>query len=103
MAGLEQAAQEWVLAGEMAERGEFPPARSAVDDIRPRLDRAGLDRFEQDLIRREDRFRTAWHELQDAVAGRDSRHTAAGRQGVRSAPAQGSPASPQSHLAGRAV
>ncbi len=77
VASLEQAAQEWVLAGEMAERGEFPPARSAVEGIRARLDRrtAGLDRFEQDLVRREDRFRTAWTELQEAVAGRDSRAT----------------------------
>ena len=73
---LKEAAQDWILAEENANRGDFPLARSAVEHIRPRLERqtAGLDRFEQDVIRREDRFRSAWSELQEAAAAKDWRN-----------------------------
>lgn len=72
---LEEAAQDWILAGEIAERGDFPLARSALDRIRRRLGNrtSGLDRFEQDLIRRDDRFRFAWNELQDAANAKNWR------------------------------
>lgn len=69
IAPLEEAAQDWLLAIDIADRGEFSLTRSALDRIRRRLgDRSsGLDRFEEDLARREDRFRLAWSELQDAA------------------------------------
>ena len=77
IAPLEEAAQDWVLAGEIAERGDFSLARSALQRIRPRLGphTSGLDRFEQDIIRREDRFRFSWNELQQASAEKKWRDT----------------------------
>ena len=75
MAPLEEAAQDWILATEIAERGDFPLARSSMERVRHRLGNrtAGLDRFEQDLTRREDRFRFAWNELQEAAATKNWR------------------------------
>lgn len=75
LAPLEEAAQDWILAIEIAERGDFPLARSTTERVRRRLGNrtSGLDRFEQDLVRREDRFRFAWTELQEAAAAKDWR------------------------------
>ncbi len=72
---LEEACQDWILATEIAERGDFPLARSTTERIRRRLGNrtAGLDRFEQDLVRREDRFRFAWNELQEAASAKNWR------------------------------
>ena len=73
---LEEACQDWILTVEIAERGDFVLARSALERIRRRLGThtAGLDRFEQDLIRREDRFRFAWNELQEAAESKNWRN-----------------------------
>jgi hypothetical protein len=67
---MEEAAREWLLASEDAERGEFTTARAAAGRARGKLGgrTAGLDRFEQDLVRREDHFRFAWGELTAAAA-----------------------------------
>jgi FHA domain len=75
IASLEEAAQDWVLANEIAERGDFPLARSTIERVRRRVGNrtAGLDRFEQDLVRREDRFRFAWSELQEAASAKNWR------------------------------
>jgi tetratricopeptide (TPR) repeat protein len=72
---LEEAAHEWVLAGEMADRGDFALAQASLERVRRRLGKrtAGLDRFEQELARRDDRFRSGWIELQEAVAATDWR------------------------------
>lgn len=75
LVALEEAAQDWVLAIEIGERGDFPLARSTVERVRKRLGNrtAGLDRFEQDFVRREDRFRFAWSELQEAASSKNWR------------------------------
>lgn len=72
---LEEAAQDWVLAIEIAERGDFALGRSTLERVRRRIGNrtAGLDRFEQDIVRREDRFRFAWGELQEAAAAKNWR------------------------------
>jgi FHA domain len=75
IAPLVESAQEWVIAVENADRGDFASARTALERIRRRLEPqpAGLDRLEQEVIRREDHFRSAWNDLQEAAAAKDWR------------------------------
>jgi hypothetical protein len=75
LAPLEEATQDWILAKEIAERGDFGLARNAVERIRRRLDghSTGLDRFEQDLVRREEHFQTAWSQLTEAAEAKNFR------------------------------
>lgn len=67
---LDEAARDWQLAIDHSDRGEFEQARPALARVRPRLASRtqGLDRFEEQLNVREDRFRAAWPQLQEAVA-----------------------------------
>ncbi|MCE9530953.1 MAG: hypothetical protein K8T89_07500 [Planctomycetes bacterium] len=75
IAAWEEAAQDWILTGEIAERGDFTLARASLERIRLRLGEYtdGFDRFEQDVLRREDRFRFAWNELQAAAESKNWR------------------------------
>lgn len=75
LAPLEDAARNWQAAMDHADRGEFELARPALEKVRPPLGprTAGLDRFEEQLNVREDRFRRAWPCLQEAAAGSDWR------------------------------
>jgi hypothetical protein len=72
---LEEAARDWQSAIDHADRGEFEQARPALARVRPRLASrtAGLDRYEEQLNVREDRFRVAWPRLQEAAAATDWR------------------------------
>ena len=71
---LETAAQEWVLAQEMADRGDFLLAAGTAERVRPRLANVplcGLQRFQESLQTRHEIYRTAAAELSDAVEARD--------------------------------
>ena len=72
---LEEAAQDWVLAEEIAERGDFPLAKSASERVRNRLAgrTTGLNRFASELARRAERFRECGRTLQDALETKDWR------------------------------
>lgn len=78
LAALEDAAQEWVLAAEMADRGDFLLATATAEKVRPRLvcPTTGLDRFVRDLCERHERFRDAVARLTDAADARDWRQAA---------------------------
>jgi FHA domain len=70
---LDDAARNWQVAFDHADRGEFEQARPALAKVRPQLGprTSGLDRYEEQLNVREDRFRTAWPCLQNAAVGSD--------------------------------
>jgi hypothetical protein len=72
---LQEAARDWQSAIDHADRGEFEQARPALARVRPRLASrtAGLDRYEEQLNVRDDRFRSAWPRLQEAAAATDWR------------------------------
>lgn len=72
---LEEAARDWQTAIDQADRGEFTQARVALDRVRPKLNNrtAGLDRYEEQVNQREDRFKQAWRNLQDATSNGDWR------------------------------
>lgn len=69
---LETAAQDWVHASELADRGEFLRALSEVDRVLPKLPcpAAGLDRFRAEVEARHARFRAAVAHLMDAAEAR---------------------------------
>jgi hypothetical protein len=66
---LEEAARSWQMGIDHADKGDFNLARPEIDGIRPRLGirTSGLDRYEEQLNQREDRFRNAWPQLQEAA------------------------------------
>lgn len=66
---LEVAAQDWVHASELADRGEFLRALSDLDRIGPKLPcpTTGLDRFRSEVEARHGRFRDAVARLMDAA------------------------------------
>lgn len=73
---LEAAAQEWLLASDQADRGDFELARTTLDHVRKKLDpilAVGLDRFAADLETRHGRFRNAISQLKDAAESRSWR------------------------------
>ena len=72
---LEEAAREWQSAIDHADKGDFAQSRPALDRARPRLASRteGLDRYEEQVNQREDRFRAAWPQLQEAAATADWR------------------------------
>src|SRR5579883_1181767 len=78
LAAVEEAAQDWVLAAEMADRGDFLLATATAEKVRPRLacPPTGLDRFVRDLCARHERFREAVARLTDAADARDWREAA---------------------------
>lgn len=65
---FEVAAQEWVLAEELADRGEFLRALDQTDRVAQKLPHphTGIDRFRADLDSRYARFREALSRLHDA-------------------------------------
>ena len=70
---LDEAARDWQSAMDHSDRGEFEPARPKLERVRTRLGSrtAGLDRYEEQLNIREDRFKTAWPCLQTAAGASD--------------------------------
>lgn len=75
MPALEEAALAWQAAIDHADKGEFPQSRPLLDRVRPRLNSrtTGLDRYEESLNTREDRFRVMWSQLQESTAAGDWR------------------------------
>lgn len=78
LSALEDAAQDWVMAAEMADRGDFLLATATAEKVRHRLacPDTGLDRFVRDLCGRHERFREAVAKLTDAADARDWRSAA---------------------------
>lgn len=72
---LADCARDWQGAIDHADRGEFDQARPLLARVRTALGTrtTGLDRYEEQLNIREDRFRRAWPCLQEAAAGVDWR------------------------------
>ncbi len=72
LARLESAAQEWGLAAEFANRGEFLRAVAELDKLRPKLPcpPGGFDRFRVEVEDRHNRFRAAVGKLYDAAEAR---------------------------------
>ena len=70
---LEEAAQDWVLSRELADRGEFALLKPQLEQIRRRLGgrTAGLDRFQAELTAKEEKYRTAWDLLRQSADARD--------------------------------
>ncbi|CAN5606988.1 hypothetical protein BH11PLA2_BH11PLA2_06440 [soil metagenome] len=67
---LLNAAQDWVLATDMADRGDFLLAATTVENVRPRLvnvPHRGLDNFLTTLHERHDTYRNAVSHLTDAA------------------------------------
>ncbi len=72
---LEAVAQDWVLAAELADRGEFLRASAELERIAPKLPcpTTGLDRFRENIEDRHMRFRDAVGRLYDAAETRQWR------------------------------
>lgn len=65
---LEDAVKDWVLTQDLADRGEFPLARQMFERVRRVIaGGAGIDKFEQDLKDRADRYQDALPPLHEAV------------------------------------
>ena len=67
---IEVAAQDWVLATEMADRGDFLLAQSTLDTVRNRkatFPTTGLESFANALSERHEQFRTAIAHLSEAA------------------------------------
>jgi hypothetical protein len=81
---LEQAAQEWGLAAELADRGEYLRAVGELDKLRPRLPcpAAAFDRFHKSVEERHERFRVAVGQLYDAAEARHWREAVAAAEAV---------------------
>lgn len=69
LTALEEAAQDWILASEMADRGDFLLANATAERIRPRLPgpTTGFDHYLQELVQRHERFREAVARLVEAA------------------------------------
>ena len=69
---VEEAAQDWVLAAEMADRGDFLSALAALDRLRPILPcpPGGLDHYRAEVERRHERFRAAVGRAHEAAETR---------------------------------
>jgi tetratricopeptide (TPR) repeat protein len=77
--GLEDAAHDWLLAAEMADRGDFALAIGTAERLRRRIVQCpttGLDQFLRQLADRHERFRDAVGRLTDAAEGRHWREAA---------------------------
>lgn len=76
---LEHVAQDWVLAEEMAERGDFLFAITTLEKVKPRLGTipdTGLTRFSLSLDQRHEVFREAVAALSDAAEAKDWKQAA---------------------------
>lgn len=69
---VEEAAQDWVMAAEKADRGDFLTALADLDRFRPRLPcpPTGLDRFRGEVEARHERFRAAVGRAHEAAEAR---------------------------------
>ncbi|MFO0937539.1 MAG: FHA domain-containing protein [Gemmataceae bacterium] len=69
LAKLEETAQDWVTAREMADRGDFALARQTLDGVRKRLGflPLGMEFFQTDVSSRQARFAQSFAELAKAV------------------------------------
>ena len=69
LAKLEETAQEWVTAREMADRGDFALARQTLDGVRKRLGflPLGMEYFQTEVAARQERFAQSFAELAKAV------------------------------------
>src|SRR5207248_551359 len=69
---MEEAAQDWILAAEIADRGDFLRALSELDRVRPKLTCPldGFDRFRAAVEARHERFRAAVGKLYEAAEAR---------------------------------
>jgi hypothetical protein len=76
---LEVAAQDWIQAQELADRGEFLRAIAELDRVAPRLPspRTGLDRYRAEVENRHARFSEAVARLYDAAEGKRWREAVA--------------------------
>jgi hypothetical protein len=72
LARAEEAAQDWLLAAELADKGEFLRAQAELERLRPRLPCPpdGLDRYRAEVEERHEQFRAAVGRLYDAADGR---------------------------------
>ena len=75
MSNVEVVAQDWVLAAEKADRGDFLPALADLERLRPRLPcpPSGLDRFRLEVEARHERFREAVSRAHEAAEARSWR------------------------------
>jgi hypothetical protein len=69
---MEEAAQDWILAAEIADRGDFLRALSDLDRVRAKLTCPldGFDRFRAAVEARHERFRAAVGKLYEAAEAR---------------------------------
>jgi hypothetical protein len=69
---MEEAAQDWILAAEIADRGDFLRALSDLERVRPKLSCPldGFDRFRGAVEARHERFRAAIGKLYEAAEAR---------------------------------
>ncbi|MDB5313304.1 MAG: hypothetical protein JWO38_7506 [Gemmataceae bacterium] len=69
---VEEVAQDWVMAAEKADRGDFLPALADLDRLRPRLPcpPTGLDRYRAEVERRHERFRAAVGRAHEAAGAK---------------------------------
>ena len=81
---LEEAAQDWSLAAELADRGDFLRACAELDRLRPRLPcpTAAFDRVRTAIDDRHARFRSAVSQLYDAAESRRWREALAAADAV---------------------
>src|SRR5262245_6244313 len=72
LAPLESLAQDWGLAAELADRGEFLRSAAEFDKVRPKLPcpTTGFDRIRATVEERHARFRSAVGNLYDAAEAR---------------------------------
>lgn len=84
---VEEVAQDWVLAAEKADRGEFLAALADVEGLRPRLPcpPTGLNRFRGELELRQHRFRDAVGRAQEAAEAKQWREALAASESALAA------------------
>jgi hypothetical protein len=87
LARAEEAAQDWVLAAELADKGEFLRALAQIDRLRPKLPcpATGLDRCRAEVEARHEQFRAAVGRLYDAAEARHWREAVAAADAVLAA------------------
>ncbi len=76
---LDSAAQDWILAQELADRGEFLRATTELDRADPKLPtpKTGLERYRSEVDVRHERFRAALGRLYDAAEAKNWREAVA--------------------------
>jgi hypothetical protein len=84
---IEDAARDWVLSAEKADRGDFLTTLADVDRLRPRLPcpPVGLDRFRKEVEARHERFREAVGRAQEAAEAKHWRQALAAAEAALAA------------------